>query len=93
MAIELSQDAKDWLIDTGYDRAYGARPLARVIQEHIKRPLAAALLFGKLAKGGPVKVGVTDGKPSFEIVEGRPANIPPADKDQESDEELLAPAE
>jgi ATP-dependent Clp protease ATP-binding subunit ClpA len=93
VAIELTQEAKDWLIDKGYDRAYGARPMARVIQEHIKRPLADELLFGKLAKGGSVKVTVVDGKPAFEVTEGRPAGMPPADKDEERDEELLAPAE
>jgi len=93
VAIELTPEAKDWLIDKGYDRAYGARPMARTIQEHIKRPLADELLFGKLAKGGTVKVTVVDGKPAFEILEGRPAGMPPSDKDEERDEELLAPAE
>jgi ATP-dependent Clp protease ATP-binding subunit ClpA len=92
VAIELSREAKDWLIDKGYDRAYGARPMARVIQEHVKRPLADELLFGKLAKGGTVKVTIVDGKPAFEVIEGRPAGMPPADKDEERDEEVLAPA-
>ena len=43
-------------------RLYGARPLARVIQEHIKKPLAEELLFGKLVKGGSVKVNLVDGR-------------------------------
>ena len=50
--IELSPEAAEWLADKGYDDKMGARPLGRVIQEHIKKPLAEELLFGKLAKGG-----------------------------------------
>ena len=56
VTIELSSAAKEWLAERGYDRLYGARPLARVIQEHIKKPLAEELLFGRLVKGGAVKV-------------------------------------
>ena len=62
VSIELTQAATEWLADKGYDEKMGARPLGRVIQEHIKKPLAEELLFGKLAKGGLVKVGVRDGK-------------------------------
>lgn len=54
--IELSEDANKWIAKKGYDEKFGARPLARVIQEHIKKPLADEVLFGKLAKGGTVKV-------------------------------------
>jgi ATP-dependent Clp protease ATP-binding subunit ClpA len=60
--IELTPEAAAWLGDMGYDDKMGARPLGRVIQEHIKKPLAEELLFGKLTKGGLVKVGVKDGK-------------------------------
>ena len=60
--IELTNAAADWLADKGYDAKMGARPLGRVIQENIKKPLAEELLFGKLMKGGLVKVGVKDGK-------------------------------
>ncbi|MDA8586257.1 AAA family ATPase, partial [Rhodobacteraceae bacterium] len=60
--IELTRPAAEWLGNKGYDDLMGARPLARVIQEEIKKPLAEELLFGKLAKGGIVKVGVKDGK-------------------------------
>jgi ATP-dependent Clp protease ATP-binding subunit ClpA len=60
--IELTQAAAEWLGDKGYDAKMGARPLGRVIQEHIKKPLAEELLFGKLTKGGLVKVRVQDGK-------------------------------
>jgi ATP-dependent Clp protease ATP-binding subunit ClpA len=65
--IELSEEARNWLASRGYDQAFGARPLARVIQEHIKRPLADELLFGKLAKGGHVRVAVKDDKLVFDI--------------------------
>ena len=62
VSIELSKAAAEWLADKGYDEKMGARPLARVIQEHIKKPLAEELLFGKLAKGGLVKVAVHKGE-------------------------------
>ncbi len=58
VSIELTRPAAEWLADKGYDDRMGARPLGRVIQEHIKKPLAEELLFGKLAKGGVVRVGV-----------------------------------
>ena len=58
VTIELSEEAKEWLAKKGYDPKYGARPLARVIQEHIKTPLAEEVLFGKLEKGGTVEVHV-----------------------------------
>ena len=54
--IELSEEAADWLAEKGYDQQMGARPLARVIQEHIKKPLADEVLFGKLTKGGTVRI-------------------------------------
>ena len=65
--IELTRPAAEWLANKGYDDKMGARPLARVIQEEIKKPLAEELLFGKLAKGGIVKVGVKDGKLELRI--------------------------
>ncbi len=62
VTIELTPEAAAWLGERGYDDKMGARPLGRVIQEEIKKPLAEELLFGKLLKGGLVKVGVKDGK-------------------------------
>ncbi len=74
--IELSQEAMDWIANRGFDELYGARPLARVIQEYIKKPLAEELLFGKLEGGGTVRVVVVekDGvkELSFEIIETKP---------------------
>jgi ATP-dependent Clp protease ATP-binding subunit ClpA len=76
VTIELSPEASEWLVEHGYDEQYGARPLARVIQEHIKKPLAEELLFGKLEGGGTVRVVVEakDGKKAlgFDIVESKP---------------------
>ncbi|MGI9462676.1 MAG: AAA family ATPase, partial [Aestuariivirgaceae bacterium] len=54
--IELSDEAADWLVKMGYDEQMGARPLARVIQQHIKQPLADEVLFGELSRGGTVRV-------------------------------------
>ena len=65
VTIELSDEANSWLAEHGYDEKFGARPLARLIQEHIKKPLADEVLFGKLLNGGTVKVVVEkdeDGK-------------------------------
>ena len=59
VSIELSDEATRWLAEKGYDEKFGARPLGRVIQEYIKKPLAEELLFGKLEHGGTVKVLVT----------------------------------
>ena len=56
--IELTEAARDWLAERGYDRNYGARPLSRVVQEHIKKPLADKMLFGELANGGLALVDV-----------------------------------
>ncbi|MAC81808.1 MAG: ATP-dependent Clp protease ATP-binding subunit ClpA [Rhodobacteraceae bacterium] len=67
VTIELLPEAAKWLGDKGYDDKMGARPLGRVIQENIKKPLAEELLFGKLAKGGVVKVGVKDGEIDLRI--------------------------
>ncbi len=88
--VELDADARAWLAEKGYEPLFGARPLARVIQEHIKRPLADELLFGRLAKGGKVRVGIEDGKPvfSFEPAErpARPAKGSAEDEEEGEDE-------
>ncbi|KXV76664.1 ATP-dependent Clp protease ATP-binding subunit ClpA [Acetobacter cerevisiae] len=68
VTIELSSAAKEWLAERGYDRLYGARPLGRVIQEFIKKPLAEELLFGKLTKGGAVKIGLKNDALVFDIL-------------------------
>jgi len=79
VTIELSEDARNWLAEKGYDKLYGARPLARVIQEHVKKPLADELLFGRLTKGGHIRLVVSDGKIAIEVVE-TPAKTDKSDK-------------
>ncbi|MDP1603914.1 MAG: ATP-dependent Clp protease ATP-binding subunit ClpA [Legionella sp.] len=66
VTFRVEKPARDWLIEHGYDRAMGARPMARLIQEKIKKPLADELLFGKLAQGGHVTIQVKDGELHFE---------------------------
>ena len=73
--ITLSDEARKWLTDKGYDKLYGARPMGRLMQEKIKQPLAEELLFGKLVHGGEVRVHVKDADTpeatlAFEIVPG-----------------------
>ncbi len=63
VSIELSDAATNWLGERGYDEAFGARPLARLIQEHVKKPLADELLFGALKDGGLVKVDIDPNDP------------------------------
>ncbi len=63
----MTKPAAEWLANKGYDDKMGARPLGRVIQEHIKKPLAEELLFGKLAKGGVVKVGIKGGELDIKV--------------------------
>jgi len=68
VSLALEPDAREWLAVHGCDPKMGARPMARVIQENIKKPLADEILFGKLAEGGMVRISVEDGKLSFSIV-------------------------
>jgi ATP-dependent Clp protease ATP-binding subunit ClpA len=59
VTLELDDEAREWIAERGYDAKMGARPMARIIQEHIKRPLAEELLFGSLSDGGHVQVSVS----------------------------------
>ena len=86
VTIELTPAAAEWLGEKGYDEKMGARPLGRVIQEQIKKPLAEELLFGKLAKGGLVTVMVKDSKLELEIA-------PPESKKISGDKTPLLTAE
>jgi len=67
VALIVTGEAKAWLAEKGYDPAMGARPMARVIQEHIKKPLAEELLFGRLKDGGRVIVKRGEEALAFEI--------------------------
>jgi len=73
--IELTPEAADWLAERGYDEHMGARPLGRTIQEHIKKPLAEELLFGRLTKGGVAKVSVRDGAIVIDVEEIQKAKL------------------
>jgi ATP-dependent Clp protease ATP-binding subunit ClpA len=65
ITLDATEAAERWLLKKGFDPLYGARPLARTIDEHIKKPLVDEILFGKLEKGGKVTVDVKDDKPVF----------------------------
>ena len=74
VSISLEESAKDWLAKHGYDPKMGARPMARLIQKHIKQPLAEQLLFGALAeRGGHVNVTIRDDAPALDITAETPA--------------------
>ena len=66
VTFTVDKSAREWLIEHGYDKAMGARPMARLIQENVKKPLADELLFGKLIHGGHVTLKVKDGKLHFD---------------------------
>jgi ATP-dependent Clp protease ATP-binding subunit ClpA len=70
VSIVLEPDAREWLAEHGFDPKMGARPMSRVIQENIKKPLAEEILFGKLTEGGIVRIGVENGGLSF-IIESK----------------------
>jgi ATP-dependent Clp protease ATP-binding subunit ClpA len=70
--IQFDSEARGWLAKRGYDKLMGARPMARLIQDKIKQPLAEELLFGKLSHGGEVHVTIKDEAPSFEMTPAAP---------------------
>ena len=84
VTISLDNAARDWLVERGYDRANGARPMARLIAEKIKKQLADEVLFGRLSKGGTVKVTVEGGELAFSYGKAIGGN-----KQAEKDEELV----
>jgi ATP-dependent Clp protease ATP-binding subunit ClpA len=75
VALDVDASARNWLALRGYDPAMGARPMARVIQEKIKTPLADELLFGRLTNGGMVKISEKDGDLHFELSQIVPGGI------------------
>jgi len=62
VTLDVADSAREWLAEHGFDPKMGARPMARVIQEHIKKPLAEELLFGRLANGGHLVIRAEDGR-------------------------------
>ena len=71
VSMSLDEDARLWLIEHGYDKHMGARPMARLIQDYVKKPLADELLFGKLSKGGHVHFSIENGKLFFDCQDHR----------------------
>lgn len=71
VTFKVEKDARMWLIEHGYEKTMGARPMARLIQEKVKKPLADELLFGKLAHGGHVTLNLIDGKLHFDTLDHR----------------------
>lgn len=69
VTLTIEENARRWLADKGYDAKMGARPMARVIKEYIKKPLADELLFGRLVNGGKVHISLKENELSFEIIE------------------------
>ena len=67
VTINVTAEARKWIADKGYDPKMGARPMARTIQDHLKKPLANEILFGNLTKGGHVEIGVHDGELDIQI--------------------------
>ncbi len=86
VTIQLDDTARKWLVSRGYDRANGARPMSRLIAEKIKKPLADEVLFGKLAKGGTVKVSVENDELAFNFSKALGAG---RSQHSENDEELV----
>jgi ATP-dependent Clp protease ATP-binding subunit ClpA len=93
VVIELDDAAREWLGRKGYDRKFGARPLGRLIQDNVKKPLAEELLFGRLAKGGVVTVTVKDNALSFEFAERVVPDRPEGPEGPDASEEEPAFAE
>lgn len=85
VTIVLDNKARQWLVERGYERANGARPMARLIAEKIKKPLADEVLFGKLSKGGTVKVSVENDELSFNFSKAIGAG-----RQADADEELVS---
>ena len=75
VSIVLEPEARQWLAEHGFDPLMGARPMSRVIQEKIKKPLAEEILFGKLQGGGVARIGVEGGELSFLVEEMAEASV------------------
>ena len=90
VSIEITKAARDWLAKRGFDPEMGARPLARTIQEHVKKPMAEELLFGKLTKGGVVSIDIDpeeEDKLAFDYIEAKPKKSKKnASEDEEGEE-------
>jgi ATP-dependent Clp protease ATP-binding subunit ClpA len=86
--IQFDSDARGWLAKRGYDKLMGARPMARLIQDKVKQPLAEELLFGKLNSGGEVHVSLKDDKLAFELTPAAPKAAKPAKRGKKASGDL-----
>ena len=86
VTVELTQEARAWLGKKGYDPLYGARPLGRVLQEHLKKPLAEELLFGQLQKGGVAVVGFDAASEKLVFTYQPSPDVPPASGEKKKTE-------
>jgi ATP-dependent Clp protease ATP-binding subunit ClpA len=91
VTIELEPEAREWLAKKGYDKLFGARPLSRVIQEHVKKQLAEELLFGALVRGGVVHVAVKEDALAFTFTEAPPRSTKSAPDDPDAEPEAPEP--
>ncbi|MBX9768785.1 MAG: hypothetical protein K2X47_16040, partial [Bdellovibrionales bacterium] len=74
--LQVDEEARNWLLQKGYDKLYGARPMARAIHEHLKRPLVDEVLFGKLINGGRVEIGLEKDQLKFAFKAGKELSAP-----------------
>jgi ATP-dependent Clp protease ATP-binding subunit ClpA len=77
VVVELSPEGRAWLAEHGFDRLMGARPMARLIQNEVKKPLAEKILFGDLKDGGKVRIGAAEGRLVLDVVPTPPVAAPP----------------
>ncbi len=90
VSIALSDEARAWIAEKGFDKQYGARPMARFIQEKVKKPLAEELLFGKLEKGGHVVITLKDDKLAFELTADAAPKKPDSEEDDAGEDKVPA---
>ena len=84
ITIELTEKAREWLGEKGYSPQFGARPLSRIIQEHVKKPLAEEVLFGKLMHGGLVVVDAAKEEGNESLVFSYPPSKKPVERKEEA---------
>ncbi len=90
VSIQMSDEARAWIAKKGFDKLFGARPMSRFIQEHIKKPLAEELLFGKLEKGGHVVITLVDDKLAFELTAETNPKKPDSEEDDAGEDKVPA---
>jgi ATP-dependent Clp protease ATP-binding subunit ClpA len=90
VSIQMSDEARAWVAQKGFDKLFGARPMARFIQENVKKPLAEELLFGKLEKGGHVVITLKDDKLAFTLTADALPKKPDPEEDDAGEDKVPA---